>query len=98
MHVANAITVQTKATALLSGAEEASLCRGSRVWEEGNKKARRAKQSKMSSALSTFRLLLFLLGYPAGAWAKEREATVLGNAKHYVIRFATVPLVMEGDS
>lgn len=52
----------------------------------------------MSSALSTFRLLLFLLGYPAGACAKEREATVLGNAKHYVIRFATVPLVMEGDS
>ena len=58
----------------------------------------------MSSTLSTylltyyFRLLLFLLGYPAGASAKEREATVLGNAKHYVIRFATVPLVKEGGS
>ena len=52
----------------------------------------------MSSTLSTFRLLLFLLGYPAGASAKERGATVLGNAKHYVIRFATVPLVKEGGS
>ena len=66
-----------------------------RVWEEGKKKSTRGT---MSSALSTFRLLLFLLGYPVGASAKEREATVLRNAKHCVIGFATVPLVKEGGS
>ena len=70
-----------------------SLCRG-----ESGKKEKRSARGTMSSALSTFRLLLFLLGYPAGASAKERGATVLGNAKHYVIRFAKVPLVKEGGS
>ena len=84
MHVANAITVQTKATALLSGAEEASLCRGSRVWEEGKKKARRAKQSKAEQDVLRafyFSIIVISIGLPSRSLCEGERGDSIRKCK-----------------
>jgi len=61
---------------LLRGSAEVSLC--CREAEEKEKESERGPSlSTVHCALSIFRLLLFLLGYPAGAFDKERGWVLL---------------------
>ena len=59
---------------LLSGSAEVSLC--CREAEEKGKES-------VHCALSIFRLLLILLGYPAGAFAKERGRALLKKKRDF---------------
>ena len=55
---------------LLRGSAEVSWC-CREAGEKGQESARGPSLPIVHRALSIFRLLLFLLGYPAGAFAKE---------------------------
>ena len=67
---------------LLRGSAEVSLC-CREAGEKEKESARGPPHPIVHPALSIFRLLLILLGYPAGAFAKEREWALLKKKRDF---------------
>ena len=67
-------------------------------WEEEREEARFFPLPIVPRALSIFRLLLFLLGYPAGASAEKRGSFSLAKALNFVFKTQFRPRTFHGPN